>query len=366
MIMKTLYCILILLISSSSYASILFGNIKPIPKDRMLILKRLNYETRKNKIIDTIKVNEKGFFQTSINITEPIFYSLGLQEKDQLLTFILKPNDTLTIEIDSLGIRCNGSVETQYLLDYENFRLDFIKKYVDPLADSVDKAYDAKDKIKSAYWNNLHNSARQLYKAELNRWVMQPYFIQSFAAIHHSLRWDADKDRAVMDSTLFYLKKNYPTNLYTKQLENKILKIKRISLGAIAPNFSSIDPKGNNVTLNEIKANYILLDFWASWCGPCRKESPSMAKAYQLYKEKGFEIISISLDDKETKWKKAILKDQYTWINVSELKGSETAVVELYSISSIPANFLLDKDGKIIAKNLRGDALEKKLEELFK
>ena len=364
--MRIFSSLLLFLLCHASPASILFGTIKPVPKDKVLILKKLNYETRRNTIIDTLPIAGNGFFLIGIELSEPTFYSLGVSVNDQLLPLILKPNDTLEININNATISCIGSVESQLLINYEKFRIDYLKQFVDPIVDSVNAAYDAKDKIKTNYWNNINTSAIQLYKTVLKRWAMQPAFIQSFAAVHHSLRWDGDKDSILMDSTLFYLKKNYATNTYTTQIENKIIKIKRIRLGAVVPNFTSIDSKGNIFKLNEVKGNYILLDFWASWCGPCRKESPSLVKAYQNYKEKGFEIISISLDDKESKWKKAITKDHYTWTNISELNGWESLAVELYSVGSIPSSFLLDKDGKIIAKNLRGAALEEKLVELFK
>jgi thiol-disulfide isomerase/thioredoxin len=109
-----------------------------------------------------------------------------------------------------------------------------------------------------------------------------------------------------------------------------------------------------------------LVDFWASWCGPCRKENPAVVAAYQKYKDKGFDILGVSMDDNKDKWLAAIAKDNLTWTHVSDLKGWQNAVGKMYSVTSIPFNLLLDKEGKILAKSLRGADLEAKLAEIFK
>ena len=127
------------------------------------------------------------------------------------------------------------------------------------------------------------------------------------------------------------------------------------------------DTEGNPVTLSSLYGKgYLLVDFWASWCGPCRGENPNVVAAYNKYHAKGFEILGVSYDDNKDKWLKAIEEDKLPWIHVSDLKGWGNMTAKLYSISGIPANVLLDKEGKIIAKNLRGAALEEKLAELLK
>ena len=114
-----------------------------------------------------------------------------------------------------------------------------------------------------------------------------------------------------------------------------------------------------------LTCNYVLIDFWASWCGPCRKENPFNVALYNQYKDKGFEIYGVSLDQDPTRWKGAIEKDGLTWNHVSDLKGWSSAAGQLYGIRSIPSTVLLDPAGKIIAKNLRGEALAAKLAEVF-
>jgi len=158
--------------------------------------------------------------------------------------------------------------------------------------------------------------------------------------------------------------KNSPAG---KEYAEGLAKLKATAVGAIAPEFTQNDPDGNPIKLSSYRGKYLLVDFWASWCGPCREENPNVVKAYARYHDKGFEILGVSLDNEKGRenWLKAIEKDGLTWPQVSDLKYWNNEVVQLYAIKSIPQNVLLDPTGKIIAKNLRAEALEKKLAELF-
>ena len=151
-----------------------------------------------------------------------------------------------------------------------------------------------------------------------------------------------------------------------KQLKERITIGKKTMVGVKAIDFSQPDMNGKMISLSSFKGKYVLVDFWASWCGPCRAESPNLVKAYSKYKEKNFEIFGVSLDQSKDKWLKAVNDDQYTWTQVSEVKGWETAVAQEYGIEGIPFNILVDPNGYIVARNLRGEALEKKLKEIIK
>ena len=139
------------------------------------------------------------------------------------------------------------------------------------------------------------------------------------------------------------------------------------AIGAVAPDLAFTSPEGKTLKLSDLRGKVVLLDFWASWCRPCRMENPNVVAAYKKFKDKGFAIYSVSLDQNGDSWKAAIQQDGLAWPNhVSDLKGWQSEPARIYGVQGIPAQFLLDKDGKIIAKNLRGEQLEQKLAELLK
>jgi thiol-disulfide isomerase/thioredoxin len=140
---------------------------------------------------------------------------------------------------------------------------------------------------------------------------------------------------------------------------------KNIKVGDHFADFEQQDSAGNKVKLSSLKGKYILIDFWASWCGPCRAENPTLVKTYQAYKNKGFVILGVSLDDNKVNWLSALKQDKLEWANVSDLRGDKNRAALIYGIMGIPDNFLIDDKGIIIARNLRGEKLEEKLKELM-
>ena len=152
-----------------------------------------------------------------------------------------------------------------------------------------------------------------------------------------------------------------------KQLKMSIDALKLTSIGALAPDFSQNDVTGKPIQLSSFKGKYVLIDFWASWCGPCRQENPNVVKMYNKYKGKGFTVLGVSLDkpDGKAAWLAAIKNDGLTWTQVSDLKGWSNMAAGLYGVQSIPQNFLIDPQGKIVAKDLRGDDLDSALEKLL-
>lgn len=167
------------------------------------------------------------------------------------------------------------------------------------------------------------------------------------------------------DNLLSGLGDDIKSGTTAKSIKEYINSQKKTSVGALAPDFALADTSGKKIALSELKGKYVLLDFWAAWCKPCRDENPNVVQAFKTYKNKGFTVFGVSLDKERKSWLKAIQDDELQWQHVSDLKfwGSEAAA--LYGITSIPRNFLLDPNGKIIGRDLRGQDLLDKLEELF-
>jgi thiol-disulfide isomerase/thioredoxin len=171
-----------------------------------------------------------------------------------------------------------------------------------------------------------------------------------------------------------------PTSVYTKQFKDRINQAeaqenakkaqeqmgKNTAVGALAPEINLKTPEGNDLKLSSLRGQVVLIDFWASWCGPCRRENPNVVALYNKLKDKGFTVYSVSLDKSADPWKNAIKQDGLVWPNhVSDLAGWQSSAAALYGVNSIPRTFLLDRDGKIVATNLRGEELDKKVEELI-
>src|SRR5690554_2135639 len=154
---------------------------------------------------------------------------------------------------------------------------------------------------------------------------------------------------------------------FTKELESTLATMGKAEIGSLAPEFTAPTPEGTSLSLSETLGKYTIIDFWASWCRPCRIENPNVVRVYNKYHEKGLNIISVSLDkaDQRDKWIQAIKDDQMDWYHVSNLQFWNDPIAKQYSIRSIPATFLLDENGTIIDKNLRGAALEAKMASLF-
>ncbi|MDT0539808.1 TlpA disulfide reductase family protein [Croceitalea sp. P059] len=145
----------------------------------------------------------------------------------------------------------------------------------------------------------------------------------------------------------------------------KINKAKGTEIGSVAPNFSGPTPNGETLALNDVKGKITLIDFWAAWCKPCRAENPNIVSVYEKYKDKGLNVLGVSLDRKENDWLNAIETDGLAWNHISNLQYFQGPIAQLYNVNAIPAAFLLDENGVIIAKNLRGPALEQKVAELL-
>lgn len=172
-------------------------------------------------------------------------------------------------------------------------------------------------------------------------------------------------DENDLDPVVSNFDESISNSVYVKNLKERVATLKSVAVGQPAVNFTMTDIDGNDLVLSSLYGKYLLVDFWASWCGPCRRENPNVVAAYKKFSDKGFDILGVSFDKDNDKWVDAVNVDNLTWHHVSDLKGWGNEAGKLYAVNSIPANILLDPEGKIIAKNLREEALLTKLAELL-
>lgn len=225
-------------------------------------------------------------------------------------------------------------------------------------------------------YNNKNKDSVEIYKAQRNELSKQ--FAQTdvkFVKSHPNsyVSFDLVKNYGIVISDpdsfgamLNALGPKFKNTPEVKHMQEDLAALKQLGIGQKAFEFSQPDVNGKPVSLSSLKGKYVLVDFWASWCGPCRMEYPFLHKAYNQFKDKNFEIIGVSIDDKKDLWVNSIAENKFPWIEVSDLKGRQNEVARLYGVSAIPQSFLLDPKGVIIAKNLRGEDLIDKLKEVLK
>ena len=342
-------------------------------------------QTSSVNFVDSVILNDEGFFSFKGKTDIPKFYALRT-EPNNYITLIIYPLEQITVHANGADLANDPVVEGSP----ESVKILELRKNLDASVDKLDslgiyyqsligkaKIYRVRDSLRQVSEQIIFDHTeytKTFIDDNSNSLAGLMALYQQIAPRRYVLNPNEHMEYfELVDSSLMSL---YPTSEAVKALHSQISEMKRqmnselesdniTGIGKLAPEIILPSPNGDTIALSSFKGKYVLLDFWASWCRPCRVENPILVKNYKKYSQKGFEIFQVSLDKKKEAWINAIEKDQLTWIHVSDLQYWNSAPAKQYGVQGIPANFLLDRNGRIIAKNLRGDALEAKLSEIF-
>jgi thiol-disulfide isomerase/thioredoxin len=309
------------------------------------------------------------------------FYRLFL-DNDRAFVFITDSTQALVLETTFADFdaqkKATGSPQTEQLFAFYASVRPIVEKELELRDITRSTSASSEDKSQALSQSvELKREKREKCLAFIDQNANSPAVLAALEELNISQDVDAYKKvrdglKGVFDHTTYYKMLNEQIMQFERQEQAKVNPTNQprsnasYSEGMVAPEISMADPSGKTRSLSDLKGKVVLIDFWASWCGPCRRENPTVVNAYKRYKDKGFEIFSVSLDSDGAKWQQAIAKDGLTWANhVSDLKGWQNAAAQAYSVTSIPHTILLGKDGKIVGTHLRGAALEAKLAELL-
>jgi thiol-disulfide isomerase/thioredoxin len=336
--------------------------------------------------VDSSLLSSDGSFTFTRDIDYPTYYILKINNND-FFTLLASPGDKINIsaEYGSLNDPENvtGSKETEKLVEYNKALKNTITKlnglneiYMqNENSPDLPKVIQTLDSTAQTYLDEINAYTKQYIDENINSMAALMALYQQVAPQVYVLNPVDDIEYFIrVDSSLY---SRYPESLPVLTLHDQVLALmNRISMnkgtdsfmgtGNAVPEIELPSPDGQMIKLSSTRGKIVLLDFWASWCAPCRKENPNLVRAYNMYKNKGFQIFQVSLDKTKEDWLRGIKQDNLgQWIHVSDLKYWNSVVVPMYKIESIPYNLLLNKDGRVIASNLRGSKLMQKLSEVI-
>ncbi|WP_406825978.1 redoxin domain-containing protein [Pedobacter sp. KACC 23697] len=318
-------------------------------------------------VTDSAKV-VNGTFMFKGAVKQPGFYKLKSKRLKNPIQFILENAAIKISKPDSISpIVISGSTAQDVYMGFYNGPWKTITAKAGNIYKRLDEAQKAgkMDTITRAGFDREFRALDTLNIAAVKQYIIKNPASAGSAAIIYD-RFISYPNFPVAEELFGMLTKEARQSDIGEQINTALKTNAKTAKGKVAPAIAMPDKDGKIVKLSDFKGKYVLVDFWASWCGPCRRENPNVVAAYKKYHDKGFEILGVSLDSKKDAWLKAIAADGLTWTHVSDLQAWSNSAVKDYGVKSVPASFLLDPEGKVVGKDLRGEELNKTLAGIFK
>ena len=337
------------------------GSFPALPRDTPVVLSRLDPVAKSSTVLVSTRLDEAGRF-TLTAAPEAGLFEIEVGSQKRLLA--LAGGERVELTPGNDGIEVVGAPHQGKLEAYERFRRDSLARLVYPVRAELKTARGAGDEALVERLTEREVSAYAAHRRELNDFTLAEIGA-SPALLATALRWDGDYRRAELAAQVAAFQEAFPGSPAGGIMAARIARFESLAIGAVAPALEGPGPEGETLALADFRGRWVLLDFWASWCPPCRIENRHYTQLYQRFHDAGFEIFAVSVDQQAAGWKRAIRQDGADWVHVSDLSGWQTPLAAAYGVSALPASFLLDPAGRIVAKDLRGEALAAKLAEVF-